>query len=426
MTRSARAVRRRTSRTRLLVVAIALSAAPVAPLALRTDLLGGALPAAAGTAGLLGALMIWWQFLLGLRHVSVLLVPDRGAAVAVHAVLGSAGAFFVLVHPLLEMLADRRGPAYLVALDFRFAESGDISLGRIALLAFVLLWLTSTLLRAALRHRWWRRVHYVSYPLAVLVFLHANALGTLLLSLPWLRAYWYALAITFAAMCAHRLAAPLLAPRYAVLDARAEHGAVTRYRLAPIGRALRPGPGQFVALRTHAFAPAHPFSAIDVHHDGTLVLAVEHVGPFTRDLRRLRAGDVVRLDGPYGTFTSEAGDGPAVLLAGGIGVTPFVRLAKEHPDAVLFHVSRGRPVLGSELAASLGPRYVPVTRSPTPAVGVRPGRFHVRDIAAQVGPAARRARYFVCGSPRFVDGVRADLLAEGVPAARLHTERFDV
>ncbi|TWF80543.1 hypothetical protein FHX44_116486 [Pseudonocardia hierapolitana] len=77
-------------------------------------------------------------------------------------------------------------------------------------------------------------------------------------------------------------------------------------------------------------------------------------------------------------------------------------------------------MFGAELADDLGPRYVPVTRSPTPVPGTRPGRFHVGQVVDD--PAAR---YFICGSPRFVDGVRADLLAAGVSRTRVHTERFD-
>jgi NAD(P)H-flavin reductase len=221
-------------------------------------------------------------------------------------------------------------------------------------------------------------------------------------------------------MCAYRLLAPLRAPRYRIVERTRLGGDATRFRLTPLGRALRPAPGQFIALRTRPVLPAHPFSAIDVAADGTLDLAIAHVGPFTRRLRRLRPGATVRLDGPYGTFTAEAAGGPAVLLAGGIGVTPFVRLAREHAGAVLYHVNRDRPVLGTELAAELGPRYVPVTRSPAPVPGTRPGRFQVRQVVADP-----TARYFVCGSPRFVDGVRSDLLAAGVPRSRVHTERFD-
>ncbi len=410
-------------RTALLPVAVVASLLPLAPLAGRADLHGSTLPAVAGLVGLAGAILLWWQVVLGVRHVSALLTPDRGAAVALHAWLGSLGAFCVLVHPLLQMYAERRGPEYLVALDLAFAEGVDTTLGRLALLAFLLVWLSSTLARAPLGHRAWRRVHLLSYPLAVLVFLHATAIGTFLLAEPWLRAYWSGLAATFGAVCAYRLLAPLAAARYRVRAAEPGPGGVTRFTLDPPGRALAPRPGQFVGLRTSPLRRAHPFSAVEVGRRGEIVLVVGHVGPFTERLRTLTPGAVVRLDGPHGGFTAGAAAGPAVLVAGGVGVTPFARLAAEHPGAVLVHVNRAEPVLGAELAAACGERYLPVTRSAAPGPGVRPGRFDARTLPAELDDPA--ARWFVCGSPRFVDGVRADLRAAGVPRRRIRAERFD-
>ena len=410
-------------RTALLPVAVVASVLPFLPPAGRTDLHGAALPAVAGAVGLVGAVLLWWQVVLGVRHVSALLTPDRGAAVTLHAWLGSLGAFCVLVHPLLQMHAEGRGPEYLVAVDLAFAEGVDTTLGRLALLVFLVVWLTSTLARSALTHRAWRRVHLLSYPLAVLVFLHATALGTILLAEPWLRAYWYGLAAAFALVCAYRLLAPLTAARYRVRTAEPGPGGATRYVLDPLGRALHPRPGQFVGLRLSPLRRAHPFSAVDVGPAGEIVLVVGHVGPFTRRLRGLAPGGVVRLDGPYGGFAADAGDGPAVLVAGGVGVTAFARLAAEHAGSVLFHVNRGEPVLGAELADACAGRYVPVTRSPVAAPGVRPGRFDARTLPAEVDDPA--ARWFVCGSPRFVDGVRADLRAAGVPRSRIRAELFD-
>ncbi|MFB4275546.1 hypothetical protein ACBJ59_09640 [Nonomuraea sp. MTCD27] len=82
-----------------------------------------------------------------------------------------------------------------------------------------------------------------------------------------------------------------------------------------------------------------------VRADGTgLVFAIKDAGRFTARLRRLPVGATVPADGPYGAFTWEAqlDDRPAVLVAGGIGVTPFVHLALRHPDATLFHAARHR------------------------------------------------------------------------------------
>src|SRR5690606_23602977 len=51
------------------------------------------------------------------------------------------------------------------------------------------------------------------------------------------------------------------------------------------------------------------------------------VGKFTNHLESIKVGDTIYVDGPYGVFTREAqNDQPKVIIAGGIGVTPFVEL----------------------------------------------------------------------------------------------------
>ncbi|MFC7330415.1 ferric reductase-like transmembrane domain-containing protein [Marinactinospora rubrisoli] len=408
------------------VTAIAVSALPFLPLLGRLDVAGGTLPGLANVAGFLGALLIWWQVLLGVRRVSALLTADRVAVVRLHAWLGASGAFFVLLHPLLEMIAEHHDLWYLVRIDFTWPESSFTSLGRIAVAMFLALWLTSTLLRAAVRYRTWRYTHYLAYPLAALVFVHSSYLGTFLAELPWLWAYWLALAWSFAAVCAWRLAGPLLSPRYRLVRSERLCGTITACTLAPVGRALRPAPGQFCHLRTALLSPSHPLSVVGCTEDGELTFAVRDAGPFTDRLRALEPGDTVFVDGPYGTFTGEArrGDRPTVLVAGGVGITPFVELVRRHPtDVTLFHVTRSpeEAVFGAELRERLGTGYINVVSAPGPD---RPG-FDVGDMLHRLGPAARRARFFVCGGPGFVERVRTRLRDEGIGADRLFTEEFE-
>jgi predicted ferric reductase len=389
----------------VLAALMALSALPFLPLLWRTDDVGEA----ANLVGLTGALTLWWQVVLGARQVSGRLCHDRLAVVALHRWLGGCGAFFVLLHPLLEMIANGQDLSYLVRLDVTWVESTYTTYGRIALLLFLALWLTSTLLRAAIRHRTWRYVHYLSYPLTGLVFLHAHGIGTFLAELPWLRTYWLALAYSLALVAAWRLAVPLWSRRYRLAGSPVRLSpTVTQYTLAPLGRRpLRPLPGQFCYLRRHPLSRAHPFSVVRRGDDGTLTFAIKHAGPFTARLRSLPAGTVLRLDGPYGTFTRQArlGDRPAVLIAGGIGVTPFVDLVRHHagPHMSLTHVvsSPAEAVFGDELRRRLGPRY------------------------ADEPHLDPRARYFICGSPGFVESTAADLRAGGIRRHQLFTEHFD-
>jgi predicted ferric reductase len=382
-----------------------LSALPFLPLLWQTDDVGEA----ANLVGLTGALTLWWQVVLGARQVTGRLCHDRLAVVALHRWLGGCGAFFVLLHPLLEMIANYQDITYLVRFDVTWVESTYTTYGRIALLLFLVLWLTSTLLRAAMRHRAWRYVHYLSYPLTGLVFLHAHGIGTFLADLPWLRAYWLALACCLALVAAWRLAVPLWSRRYRLTASAPLSPTVTEYTLTPLGRALRPLPGQFCYLRLHPFSRAHPFSVVRRGDDGALTFAVKHAGPFTARLRTLTPGALLRLDGPYGTFTRQArlSDRPAVLIAGGIGVTPFVDLVRHHAGShmSLTHLvsSPAEAVFSDELRRHLGPRY---------ADGPRPD-------------PDPRARYFICGSPGFVESTLADLRAGGIRRDQLFTERFD-
>ncbi|MDT0306435.1 ferric reductase-like transmembrane domain-containing protein [Streptomyces sp. DSM 44917] len=391
-----------------------LTALPFVPLLGRAGDIGDA----ANLTGLGGALCLWWQVLLGIRQVSERLSDDRLAVVALHRWLGGCGAFLVLLHPLLEMISLQQDLAYLAELDFTWVESTYTSLGRIALGLFLLLWLSSTLLRAAVRHRLWRFVHYVSYPLAGLVLLHAWGVGSYLAELPWLRAYWLGLAAVLALAVAWRAAVPLWTHRYRLAAAEALSPTVTEYTLAPAGRGrargrgLRPPrPGQFCYLRLRAFSRAHPFSVVRQGEDGRLTFAVKSAGPFTARLARLAPGAVLRLDGPYGTFTREAheDDRPAVLVAGGIGVTPFVDLVRRHagPHMTLRHLvsSPAEAVYREELRDRLGPRY--------------------EDAFPRDLPLDRRARYFVCGSPGFIAATTARLRTRGVPREQVFTEQFD-
>ncbi|UBU17372.1 ferric reductase-like transmembrane domain-containing protein [Nonomuraea gerenzanensis] len=394
---------------RRVAIAVAVSFLPLLPLALRASDLGDV----ANLIGLAGTIVMWWQVLLGVRQLAHRLGDDRLAAVSLHRWLGGCGAFLVLLHPLLETVVDRQDWAYVLVPDFTWAESAYASLGRLAFLMFLVLWVTSTLARYLIRHRVWRYAHYVSYPLLALVFVHSWGLGSFLTETPWLLAYWLVLAVVFAGVVCWRLSVSRWAVPYRLVGVERLSPTVRAYTFRPLGRALDPLPGQFCYLRTSLASRAHPFSVVS--GGAELTFAVKDAGSFTERLRALEPGAVVHLDGPYGTFTREAQDGPrrpAVLIAGGIGVTPFVELVRRNDDLPLslVHVvaSPQEAVFGAELRHRLGDRYQEVVRPERPAIPVTP-----------------RARYFICGSPRFVETTAAGLRGSGARRDQLYTERFD-
>jgi dihydroorotate dehydrogenase electron transfer subunit len=93
-------------------------------------------------------------------------------------------------------------------------------------------------------------------------------------------------------------------------------------------------PGQFLMLRSLAWdhdpLGARPFSIADQNQDG-LHIYMQVLGKATRSLARLRPGQDLLVWGPLGRGFYLEPESPALLLAGGMGLVPFVGLINNHP-----------------------------------------------------------------------------------------------
>ncbi|MFW6324947.1 MAG: dihydroorotate dehydrogenase electron transfer subunit [Desulfovibrionales bacterium] len=95
-------------------------------------------------------------------------------------------------------------------------------------------------------------------------------------------------------------------------------------------------PGQFVMIRPESWSNdpllPRPFSIAGVDSDG-LHLFIQVVGKGTRLLASLQPGEELSVWGPLGNgfFLDESR--PALLLAGGMGIAPFVGLVQKSPGA---------------------------------------------------------------------------------------------
>lgn len=102
--------------------------------------------------------------------------------------------------------------------------------------------------------------------------------------------------------------------------------------LSPPGWDFRPG--QFVMVRPPEWGLdlvwGRPLSIADIRDEG-LLLIVQAIGRGTRKLAELRPGQAVTVWGPLGNAFAVEPDTPTLLLAGGIGIAPFVGYARRHP-----------------------------------------------------------------------------------------------
>ncbi|HZY71419.1 MAG TPA: FAD-dependent oxidoreductase [Thermoplasmata archaeon] len=161
--------------------------------------------------------------------------------------------------------------------------------------------------------------------------------------------------------------------------------------------------------------------------------------PFKRRLAALKPGETVDLDGPEGTFVLEPGR-PAVMVAGGIGVTPFRSMLRFATDSrlekplVLVYSSRTLEsiVFRAELDELARRNHAirvlhTITRpdASDPRWGGRTGRID-GELLREAMRGVRHPLVYVAGPPEFVRAGRK-LLADEIRIAAddIRTDEFD-
>ncbi|MFJ8282425.1 2Fe-2S iron-sulfur cluster-binding protein [Streptomyces griseoviridis] len=198
-------------------------------------------------------------------------------------------------------------------------------------------------------------------------------------------------------------------------------------------------PGQFFTLvaEVEGREVRRAYSASSAPGSSRLDVTVKHIegGRFSGHAHRsLRAGDVLAVRGPSGSFHA-GGRPPAevVLIAAGSGVTPMMSMIRarlavrtDRCRISLLYSSRGpdEVIFADELArrAADDPDRLSVTQVLTGRDG-RLDAAGVRRWVTDLAPAAD-AHYYVCGPQPLTDTVLATLAGLGIADDRVHHERF--
>ena len=211
-------------------------------------------------------------------------------------------------------------------------------------------------------------------------------------------------------------------------------------------RAMRYQAGQFAWLRMHGQPPHHdhPFSISSAPlRNGQVHILIKEAGDFTQGLGRL-TGHTAYLDGPYGHFTLPADNRPLVLLAGGIGVAPFVALLQacaqqgsQRPIRLVYADKHAGQMV--DVAALAGTQALKdyaclrvVEHSPGDTSHETPahiGRLDASGLSVvlahpQMAPLVADAHFMLCGPNGMMDQAETALMAAGVPETRIHAEHF--
>ena len=362
-----------------------------------------------------------------------------------HGQMGLVGMLLLALHVLVLV-----PQGVTVAMFNPFSGGAAVQSGAIAFWALLILGVTSAgRQRLRFRYETWQWIH------AITALLVGGAALTHILAINHyasdkvLRVVLVAYAMAFVALLLrYRIIRPLRLARrpWEVVSNESIGGDTRSLHVRPVGHAgIDFQPGQFVWLATGRralTAQQHPItiaSSAEHRESHDVEFAIKTFGDWSgNDVPQLRPGTHVWLDGPYGALTPDRFPGQGfVLIAGGIGITPMLSILRTMRDRgdvrpVLLVYAANRPermVFCAELEAlqkQVNLRTVLVYESPPPDWHGEHGLVTAELLRRHLPQQYKRYQYFVCGPAPMMNLLEDELLAVGVPAAQICTERFNM
>ncbi|NUB26637.1 2Fe-2S iron-sulfur cluster binding domain-containing protein [Azospirillum brasilense] len=253
---------------------------------------------------------------------------------------------------------------------------------------------------------------------------------------------------------ADRLRAEETATRWrpmTVTDIVEESATIRSFHLRPTdGAGLPPHlAGQHLPIRVTPAGAEKPvvrtYTLSVAPSDGICRISVKREGLVSRHLHdHVRVGDVIEARGPAGGFTIDARAArPAVLLAGGVGITPLLAMLRHVVyeglrtqrirPMILVHAARSkaerpfdREIADLVTAANGAVRLVRVLSDPGEAVpGVdydAVGRIDMALLTRILG--FNDYDFYICGPPAFTQALYDGLRGLNIADSRIHAEAF--
>ena len=209
----------------------------------------------------------------------------------------------------------------------------------------------------------------------------------------------------------------------------------------PASRRFAQRPGQFCYFRF--LSPVcgraeHPFTISSAPGDSKLSIIVKDLGDYTAKLTHLQIGAKALVDGPYGVFSPRPAKQPLLFLAGGIGITPLLAILRDYrenpPDRnvrLIWSVHDPEELVVLEELQQMQAQCaffqldVRVTGGINPVSGKQDSRLDKPTLEQCLSSLGKEeVAVYLCGPESFRRGTITRLRSLGVPASRIHFEKF--
>jgi len=349
----------------------------------------------------------------------------------------------ILVHPILLFI---NNPATLQLLNLVTApwraRAGVIAV--VAMLALVATSVWRELMK--IKYDIWRWVHDALSFLAIGLALFHMFKVNYYMSLTYQKVIWLVLTSIWLSIILYiRVARPIIMIKkpYKVVRVQQERGQSWSLYLQPDGHeGMSFEAGQFAWITNESpfIFRENPFSfsTSSESDDKVIGFTIKELGDFTKTIKNFKPGDIVYVDGPYGTFSmDEHRCKEMVYIAGGIGSAPVMSMLRTLADRncekkmIFFY---GNPTWESvifreeleELEQQLNLKLVLVLEKPTEDWQGERG-FITADVLQRHLPANyKEATYFLCGPLPMIEAVEGALHKIHIPSLHIFSEQYEM
>lgn len=349
----------------------------------------------------------------------------------IHRRTGIAALILLLTHPLLIAWSRALSSLDLAAGVFLPDADLTLNLGRVSGIGLIAV--VSVALFVSVKYEVFVLIHKALGPIFALAVWHAFRIpGTKALS-RGLTFYLLALsALGLGAWSYRGLLGRILVSRtrYRVSAVNLLSESVVEIVLDAEDKPLKFLPGQFAYVRFKSAGvrgEPHPFSLTSAPGDPRMRLMVKSLGDFTESLLRIKPGAVAELEGPFGAFSYRRSPNRRhIWIAGGLGITPFLSMARSvdagyEIDFYYCTETADQAYYLDELFEiadrNAGLRVIPIRRDSLGYVSAADIEGASKDILSK--------DVWICGPPGMTKTLTQQFRKMGIPAPRIHTERFD-
>ena len=197
-------------------------------------------------------------------------------------------------------------------------------------------------------------------------------------------------------------------------------------------------PGQYVNIKPQSIiGHSKSYTISSLPTEKNIVITIRRKGEVSSAILDLPIGGKLFFDGPYGYFYPEGNDGDLVMLAGGIGITPFYSIIKSKllsnfkSNITLFYSNKSIdkiPFFDELNKMSKDYPFLKIIYCLTDEGINHPlikeySRINKKILEKYIVSVDKKC-YYVCGSVEFVNDIWKILKSIGVEEEKIFTESF--